>query len=925
MAKRFLLAGAAALALVETAPVARAQDAGSGPSFDCGAAREPLAAVICSSPEAGRRDLAFAQAYQALRHQVGEAGLRDLRREAVEFSKEVVALCGLPAVAGPQFEPRRHVGCVSIAYDAQRRAWLSRLSGPALEEASRPLDEHVALQARLLAAGESGTAGRADGVYGPSTRGAITAWQQSASRPVTGFLGTADARALAGPPPPTGHTRPETAPPPRLGPSFDCAGARSPVAVVICSSPEASRRDLALGQTYYALRHASDEAGRSALRKEAGDFHSALPGRCNLPPAVGPGFAAHPHSDCVARAIDDLRGRWIARLSGPAFEEANRPVGEHVALQQRLRDLGFLPSDAKADGVYGGGTRAGIMDWQRAAYRPVTGFLGAADALALAREGPGAVAAAQKPAPLQQTPEHGPPPPPAPAAAAPQRTAPPLEAAPFPVAQAEGRQAGAPPPPARVPAAMEATSAALALPGHGEVGRPGTPSQAALELAACESWFTAAAVVEPERGFDDRALTYRLARYRLDANVDLTDAREAGRSHATRTRSVPDAAAGVRSRCDQALSAFPRPEAAGERRDAPSPGEGAPILAFGAVSLVAVALVGMLLQRQRRSSPAERTDGADESGSLEKRGAAPRGYVEEALFGWLTRGAFKIRDVDSIAIRRTRAITLPFVVIHCRFDAGWTAEIGRVDRGSLTMAENQYRHAMADWERTPPEHRKSWLRPKQPYEPDFVQWSEGRGRVAGEWTSPLAVSADLRAAGVDPRVEQWAGKLLGNSAPPWSPVPHEGGVEHLRSMGDVELIDAVCPVVDQVSIAAAKAQMRGYWQNLRVASANPHTEDFEWSFSHKVSVSFFLVDYSVGTKSATCLVDGFGGSHVAGEKKRDLRGAVASLFRPVTALAGWLSRKGPNASAEIAADRDAPGPTAPSADVVQRGMASRHR
>jgi S1-C subfamily serine protease len=80
-----------------------------------------------------------------------------------------------------------------------------------------------------------------------------------------------------------------------------------------------------------------------------------------------------------------MREVWLGRLSGPAREEALRSPEKHVALQQALQDLGFLPAGPN-DGVYGPGTRAGIVGWQSARGRQVTGILGDLDALALEGE-----------------------------------------------------------------------------------------------------------------------------------------------------------------------------------------------------------------------------------------------------------------------------------------------------------------------------------------------------------------------------------------------------------------------------------------------------------------------------------------------------------------------------------------------------------
>jgi S1-C subfamily serine protease len=172
-----------------------------GPGFDCGrpnAQRDALAQLICLDDGLARLDLAFVQAFQALRHQVGEAGARDLRREAVEFGQGVVRQCGLPTAAGPArsevLRPAR--GCVEAAYSEQRRVWISRLSPIAREEAERLLERHIAMQRMLQELGHIPATSTVDGIYGPATRTAIAAWQRTAGVQETGLLGANDAASL---------------------------------------------------------------------------------------------------------------------------------------------------------------------------------------------------------------------------------------------------------------------------------------------------------------------------------------------------------------------------------------------------------------------------------------------------------------------------------------------------------------------------------------------------------------------------------------------------------------------------------------------------------------------------------------------------------------------------------------------------------
>lgn len=167
-----------------------------GPSFDCSAVHTPTAQLICSSRDLSRIDLEFVQAYYALRQQVGETGWQGLKAEALDFQNQTMQRCGIPVAGQLPPDPAPWVTCLSAAYERQRSVWLSRLSGPALEEAQRPIEQHVALQHDLQAVGFLPATEKIDGVYGAATRTAIVAWQHSQGTPQTGFIRDADAIRL---------------------------------------------------------------------------------------------------------------------------------------------------------------------------------------------------------------------------------------------------------------------------------------------------------------------------------------------------------------------------------------------------------------------------------------------------------------------------------------------------------------------------------------------------------------------------------------------------------------------------------------------------------------------------------------------------------------------------------------------------------
>ena len=164
------------------------------PSFDCEKpGLQPMARLICSNQELAKIDLQFNQAYLALRHQIGPGVARKrLQQEDVEFIKTAAGLCRLlDDTTNPQ-----SVNCVKTAYTNKRSEWLTRANGPAREEASRPIEQHIALQAKLQELGFYPADAKVDGVYGDAMRQAIASWQTSNNLSTTGFISAADADLL---------------------------------------------------------------------------------------------------------------------------------------------------------------------------------------------------------------------------------------------------------------------------------------------------------------------------------------------------------------------------------------------------------------------------------------------------------------------------------------------------------------------------------------------------------------------------------------------------------------------------------------------------------------------------------------------------------------------------------------------------------
>lgn len=171
----------------------------------------------------------------------------------------------------------------------------------------------------------------------------------------------------------------------KLGPSFNCAYARPPLAAMLCSDPELSLTDLRFGQAYYALLQSSDPQGKSQLEAEDRKFLADVQDKCRLPHSGTLTPQIWQARECVKGAYEGETAKWVARLTGAGLQEAVRPAEQHVELQLELQKLGFLRS-IPVSGVYDESTRAAISAWQSARGRSVTGLLGDVDAQALDKE-----------------------------------------------------------------------------------------------------------------------------------------------------------------------------------------------------------------------------------------------------------------------------------------------------------------------------------------------------------------------------------------------------------------------------------------------------------------------------------------------------------------------------------------------------------
>jgi len=134
-----------------------------------------------------------------------------------------------------------------------------------------------------------------------------------------------------------------------------------------------------LVQPYYVLRHEVGVIGWKPLMVEAINFQQEAQQACGIDAAGNLPADLLTLKSCLIRAYTAQRNVWMARLSGAGLQEAKRPPDQHIALQDKLQTLGFLPPIQKPDGIYGTATRTAIMNWQLSVGLSPTGLLGDGD------------------------------------------------------------------------------------------------------------------------------------------------------------------------------------------------------------------------------------------------------------------------------------------------------------------------------------------------------------------------------------------------------------------------------------------------------------------------------------------------------------------------------------------------------------------
>jgi peptidoglycan hydrolase-like protein with peptidoglycan-binding domain len=196
------------------------------PSISCSTPRNAVSAILCNVQEAARADWEVNAASWATYFSLGEAGQKRFDADQDSWRQSLDRICALPSqvgqqeqigqafaqtvglrlfvngliIPGPQPITQGHVACLINAYRARANVLRSRLAGDALVESSLSPEQHAAIQMALADKGflrdDQVGPGTHDGEFGPITRNAIKAFQQSLGEFPSGFLSSTQRSAL---------------------------------------------------------------------------------------------------------------------------------------------------------------------------------------------------------------------------------------------------------------------------------------------------------------------------------------------------------------------------------------------------------------------------------------------------------------------------------------------------------------------------------------------------------------------------------------------------------------------------------------------------------------------------------------------------------------------------------------------------------
>jgi hypothetical protein len=270
--------------ITATAPHAETGYIPGQPSFDCAKARNTVALILCSGPEAAQVDWNYNAASWAYYFTLSDAGRARMAQDQRGWRQSLDGRCALPilltpdeqaaqhmarelgsllgariVIPGPQPITQVHANCVLDAYRTRAAMYRSKLTGDALAEVRLNPEQRADLQRALAEKGflraNQDNLDLFDGEFGSNTRNAIKQFQRSVGAAPTGFL-SADQRTAV-------LERPE-----------DRAAREARIAAEAKAKQEAieaearAKHDAEAAAEREAARVAAEEAARKALREK---------------------------------------------------------------------------------------------------------------------------------------------------------------------------------------------------------------------------------------------------------------------------------------------------------------------------------------------------------------------------------------------------------------------------------------------------------------------------------------------------------------------------------------------------------------------------------------------------------------------------------------------------------------------------------
>jgi uncharacterized protein len=151
-------------------------------------------------------------------------------------------------------------------------------------------------------------------------------------------------------------------------PTFDCAKATRPIALIICSGEDGAKADWALSAAAWAYAFTLDEQTRLAFSKAEDEWIQSLNQICDLTSGRSSVDRA-----CVIGNFNARAKALQSRLTGDALAEARLTPEQRASIQGKLVELGYM-TDA-ADGEFGPSTRSAIQLFHQARGGAASNFL----------------------------------------------------------------------------------------------------------------------------------------------------------------------------------------------------------------------------------------------------------------------------------------------------------------------------------------------------------------------------------------------------------------------------------------------------------------------------------------------------------------------------------------------------------------------